>query len=122
MRTALLIGLLATSLAGAAHAQTSPFRNPYGMGPAKDPYDLPKSYQTNPYDRDYSKPDPAARGPGYRNADGSLPRPNPSYNPSSGYGGYGGYRAPSAGAADYGASSRRYRQNNPNCSKPGIVC
>lgn len=123
MRTALLIGLLAASLAGAAHAQMSPFRNPYGMGPAKNPYDLPKSYYTNPYDRDYTKPDPATRGPGYRNVDGSLPAqraPTPSYGGY--YGSYGAYGSRPSGSDNYGVSSPRYRQNNPNCSKPGIVC
>ena len=120
MRTALLIGLLAASLAGAAHAQVSPFRNPYGMGPAKDPYDLPKSYYTNPYDRDYSKQAPATRGPGYRNVDGSLPAQRAPNSYGGYYSGYGGYGSRPSGSNDYGVSSPRYQ--NPNCSKPGIVC
>lgn len=119
MRTALLIGLLAASVAGAALAQTSPYVNPYGMGPAKDPYDLPKALQGNPYLRDYSKPDPATRGPGYRNADGS---PASQRRPSSSYGGsYSGYGSRNYDPSDDGGSSSRNRRN-PNCSKPGIVC
>jgi hypothetical protein len=118
MRTALLIGLLAASVAGAAQAQMSPYVNPYGMGPRKDPYDLPKSLQGNPYLRDYTKPDPAIRGPGYHNADGSAVRPG---KPSPSYGGH--YLGPMSNALERysGASSRRSRQD-PVCSKPGIVC
>lgn len=120
MRTALLIGLIVVGAASAAQAQTSPFRNPYGMGPAKDPYDLPKAYQTNPYDRDYSKPDPAVRGPGYRNVDGSLPtRPQSDSSYGSVYGGYGGYGARSSGLSDYGVNASRNRRD---CGKPGLVC
>jgi len=119
MRTALLIGLLAASVAGAAQAQMSPYVNPYGMGPRKDPYDLPKSLQGNPYLRDYTKPDPATRGPGYHNADGS---PGPDRRPSSSSGGfYSGYGSRPYTPNDYGASSSR-RRSNPNCSKPGVVC
>ena len=78
MRTALLIGLVAASIAGAAQAQMSPYVNPYGMGPRKNPYDLPKALQGKPNLRDYSKPDPAIRGPGYHNADGWRRQAAPS--------------------------------------------
>lgn len=119
MRTALLIGLLAASVAGAAQAQMSPYVNPYGMGPRKDPYDLPKSLQGNPYLRDYTKPDPATRGPGYHNADGSpASQPRPSSSSGGYYSGYGSRRYD--GSDDSVSSSRNRR--NPNCSKPGVVC
>lgn len=119
MRTALLIGLLAASVAGAAEAQTNPYLNPYGMGPAKDPYDLPKALQGNPNLRDYSKPDPATKGPGYRNVDGSLPRQRQSGSSSGGF--YSGYGSRPYDPSDYGVSSSRNRQN-PNCIRPGVVC
>ena len=115
MRIALLIGLLAASVAGAAQAQYQPYKPPKPYSSDRDPYDLPKAYQTNPYDRDYSKPAPGTSGPGYRNVDGSA-----SSRPNSGSS-YGGYGARSSGAADYGVSSSR-NQRNPNCSKPGVVC
>jgi hypothetical protein len=115
MRTALLIALAVAALAGTAQAQTSPFRNPYGLGPAKDPYDLPKRYQGNPYDRDYSKPNPATRGPGYRNVDGSLP----TRSRSDSYGGsYGSYGSRFSEPSGFGVNTPRYRRD----CKPGLVC
>jgi hypothetical protein len=119
MRTALLIGLMITaSLASSAQAQTNPYLNPFGMGPAKDPYDLPKAFQGNPNYRDYSKPDPATKGPGYRNVDGSLPTQRQSGSSSGGF--YSGYGSRSSGPSDYGVRSGN--RQNPNCSKPGVVC
>jgi hypothetical protein len=116
VRNALLIGLMIAAVGGAAAmAQTnSPYRNPYGMGPAKDPYDLPKPYQTNPYNRDYSKPDRSDDGPGYRNVDGSTPRRNSE--PS-----YGGYGSRSTGSNDSGYGSSSRNRDLSRC-RPGIVC
>ncbi len=119
MRVALIIGLTVAAVAGAAQAQMSPYVNPNGMGPAKNPYELPKSLQGNPYLRDYTKPDPATKGPGYRNADGSAFTPPSSGSSSGGF--YSGYGSRPYTPNDYGASSSRNRQN-PNCSKPGVVC
>jgi hypothetical protein len=123
MRTALLIGLMVVGVAGAAQAQGGykPYQpKDYGAGPSatrdRDPYDLPKAQQTNPYDRDYSKPDPGTRGPGYRNVDGSLPSQRNSNSSSGGF--YSGYGARPSAPPSYGSGARR----NPNCSKPGVVC
>lgn len=130
MRVALIIGLSVLAMASVAQAQTSPYRNPYGMGPAKDPYDLPKSYRTNPYDRDYSSSGDAS-GPGYHNADGTAVRRNYGSgggNYGSSYGGYGsmggaygsssrGYDTPSYGARP----STRSTRSGSNCGL-GVVC
>ena len=111
MHMIVLVGLIAAVAAGAAQAQSR--RNPYD--PPK-PYELPKEYRTNPYERDFSKPDPATKGPGYHNADGSaastrMPTPTPSY------GGYYGSRT--SEPSDYGVNSSRNRRD---CGKPGLVC
>jgi hypothetical protein len=117
MRTALLIGLMVLGAASVAQAQAAR-RNPYD--PPK-PFELPKEYRTNPNEWDYSKPDPATKGPGYRNADGTAFTPPPRQPAYGGYSGYSGYNARVSGGGDHGVSSSRAPQN-PNCSKPGVVC
>lgn len=131
MRTALLIGLLVLGAAGAAAAQSGylggykPYQPPKPYSSDRDPYDLPKAYQTNPYDRDYST-NRASRA--YTNT--SRDRLDDGYSP----GGYsvggssnrgssnGGYFSrpalPSLGSSRSSTGSRP----NPACSRPGIVC
>ncbi len=122
MRKALLIGLTVLAMAGGAHAQTSPYRNPYGTGPAKDPYDLPKKYQGNPYDRDYSRPETGSQST--RKSYGSDSNTSTYGGYGSTYSGYGssyGGNVRSNSSRDAGASSSR-NQRNPACSRPGVVC
>ena len=122
MRTAFLIGLMiAAGLASSAQAQFGTFPKPKAD---RDPYDLPKAYNENPYGRDYStnrdsnaytntsrdKRDDGYSPGGY-SAGGSASR-----NSSSG--GYSGYSRP-APPPTYGSGANR---QNPNCSKPGVVC
>ena len=102
---------------GAAHAQLyKPFQPPKPFATDRDPYDLPKADRTNPYDRDYSKPDPATTGPGYRNVDGSLPAQRRSNSSSGGF--YSGYGARPSAPPSYGSGVRQ----NPACARLGVVC
>lgn len=114
MRAVLLIALMMTAVAGAAQAQTSPYRNPYSTGPAKDPYDLPKPLQGNPYDRDYSKQDTYKNQQDYQNRYGGSANRGDSNTGGLGY----GYGSQSQRSNDSGVNSSRNRRD----CKPGVVC
>ena len=108
MRTALLIGLIAVGLSTSAQAQTQ--RRPYD--PPK-PYELPKAYGTNPYDRDYSKTDTYENQSKQKRYDSNA-RDNDSY----GSGAFGSQRS-SRGSTWEPAGSQRDRSR---ACKPGLVC
>lgn len=109
MRTALLIGLMIAASLASSGAQAQTQRRPYD--PPK-PYELPKEYGTNPYDRDYSKTDRYENQSKQRRGNGDSSRDS-SYGP----GPYGS--RPSGLPSTWTPAGS---QRNPNCNKPGIVC
>ena len=108
MRTALLIGLIAVGLSTSAQAQTQ--RRPYD--PPK-PYELPKAYGTNPYERDYGKTDSYENQSKQKRYD-SKPRENDSY-------GSGAWGSPSSGGGSTWSPAGSQRDRSRAC-RPGIVC
>jgi hypothetical protein len=119
MRTALLISLIVLGAAGAAQAQSTfrPYNAVKPQSADRDPYDLPKAYQTNPYDRDYSKnrDDTAAYKNTYKN------QRDDGY--SNGYGANRNSSSSSSYGSGSGSSTWRPAgsQSNNRC-KPGLVC
>lgn len=123
MRTALLIGLLiAAGITTTAQAQLGglkPYQPPKPFSTDRDPYDLPKAYNTNPYDRDYST---NRDSPGYANT--RRDKADDGYSPG-GYSNGGSRQAPRYGApptSGYGGSRSTGANRDTSRCRVGLVC